>query len=293
MDVIKRNILVTGAGGTLGAALLSQMNARGWSVRALVLPGGPTQIPGAEVVFGDVRSQESLEKALEGVETVLHMAGVILSPDPQIYQDVNVFGTRNIINACKVTGVARLIFVSSVSVDYATKNAYSQSKADAEEFVRQSGLCWTIVRPTLLVGPGGGAEYKLFGLLSGFPLVVLPAGGRAKKRPVHVDDLAVGLCQLLECSGGCEERVYSLGGADSLTLREMLSEIAREKGLRNPCVLSLPAPLAKMTARLLDVFPHRFSYSQAMQGLLNDANPPMDSAQRDFSYAPQSLKGRW
>jgi len=288
-----RRILVTGAGGALGAALLGHLQNQGWWVRALVLPNTVPELAGAnETCQGDVCEPSSLQSALTGVDVVLHMAGLILSRDANILQLVNTQGTCNMLTACAQAGIRRFVYVSSTSVEYPKRNAYAQSKWDAEQAVRASNLDWTIVRPTLLVGKGGGAEYNMFAKLVRWPLVALPAGGYARKRPVHVQDLAVGLVALLP-NPATISNTYSLAGCEVISLRRMLAELAYANQRPYPLVIPIPTWFLVPWAKLLDHFPLRFSASQALMGLGEDAVPSIDDAVRDFGFAPKSVQGRW
>ncbi len=285
-------ILVTGASGRLGSALMKIL-AGTWNVRALLLPGTSCN-DAAEIVFADVCNPETLPACLENVDAVLHMAGLILSQNPEDFFRVNTEGTRNVAEACRQAGIRRLVYVSSVSVEYPERNPYAESKFQAENIVRQSGLDWTIVRPTLLVGAGGGAEYRLFTRLSRFPLVFLPENGNARKRPVHVDDLAEGLCALMNAGSQTFEKCYALAGRDIYTLREMLQALAHAAGRKSPRILNFPAGAAEKFAGIIDrFFLMKFSARQALMGFVQDAAPSIEPAERDFGFSPRSLNERW
>ena len=292
-------ILVTGAGGALGRALLIRLRNAGFRVRALVLPGF-TADGAHEVVEGDVRDATSLLKATQGVQAVLHMAGIILSRSEGDFFLTNTLGTHNMIQASLEQGVERFIFVSSTSVEYEPRTAYAESKWQAEQFVRESSLHWSIVRPTLLVGKGGGVEFKMFCKLARLPFVPLPQGGVALKKPVHVDDLAQGLCQLLQAPAQRTHAIYSLAGLESISLADMLCAIATqnfsssENGRPVKTIIAVPVLLCSLLASILDKLPlFRFSAAQGLEGLLQQATPSIESAERDFGYSPKILTGRW
>lgn len=289
-----RKLLVTGAGGALGSALLGQLRREGWWIRALVLPGTGALSMAHETVEADLCQAHTLPRCLAGITHVLHMAGLILSNDPQRLFAVNSDGTRNLVDCCVQAGIERLVYVSSISVEYAHRNPYAESKWQAEQIVRASPLAWSIVRPTLLVGRGGGAEYRMFARLARWPVLALPAGGRARKRPVHVDDLAAGLCALLRAEAKTIGQCYALAGNETYSLREMIAALALAQGYRTPVLLPLPRWICHGAALWLDYLPGRtFSARQALMGLLEDAVPSIAAAQQDFAYAPATLQGRW
>ena len=286
-------ILVTGAGGSLGAALLGQLRASGWIIRALVLPDSPFCANADETVEADLCVASGLGKCLADVDVVLHMAGLILSNEPDRFFAVNTEGTRNLVQACVQMGVRRFVYVSSISVEYPVRNPYAESKRLAEDIVRSHGLDWTIVRPTLLVGRGGGAEYRMFARLARYPFLLLPQGGTALKRPIHVDDLSSGLCKLLGSSASLG-KTYNLAGCDILSLRQMISAIRQDESRKRLSVGSVPVLFCKVLARILDWVPlRRYSARQALFGLVTDCVPSIEDAQSDFAFSPCSLTGRW
>lgn len=285
-------VLVTGADGALGRAVLGHFHKSGIAVRVLLMPGKPKPQYASECVWGDVRDFSAMQQAVKGVQIVIHMAGLILSQSPQLLHEVNALGTKNLIDACLQHGVNRFLYISSISVIYPHRNAYAESKWQAEEFVRNSGLAWTILRPTLLVGKGGGMEYLKFGKLIQFPLIPLPQNGRALKRPVHIQDLADGIFRALQ-SAQTSGKIYALAGLEIYSLHQILCELAKEQGISSPRILPLPLALANMVAKVMDVFPGKLSARQTLMGLIENAAPEITEAQVDFGYAPQTLKGRW
>lgn len=289
---MRGRVLVTGAGGALGAALLRRLGKEGWWVRALIMQGQNFLTDADESVVGDVRNPQSILLALNGVDSVIHMAGVILSRRSGIFYEVNTQGTRNLVDCCRQLGVARFLQISSISVTYPLRNSYADSKWLAEQAVMDSGLHWTILRPTLLVGKGGGAEFQRFAGLVKRSLIPLPAGGSARKRPVHVDDLADGICAALP-NQNTYGRIYAMGGASSYSLAEMLRAIAEELGVCKPNILRIPAFLSRGIAHICDLLPGKLSMKQTVQGLLQDADPSIAPAQQDFGYQPQPLLGRF
>lgn len=289
-----KRILVTGAAGALGNALLGKLREDHWWIRALVLPGQPALTLAHETHFGDLTKVETLQGLLEDIDVVLHMAGLILTKRSHLFASVNEKGTQNLIQLAQSVSVEHFVYISSTSVDYPEQTVYAQSKSAAECHVKESKLPWTIVRPTLLVGKGGGAEYQIFKKLCRWSYCILPLAGRAKKRPIHVDDLAHGLCLLLEHKNQTIGKTYSLGGLEAISLTQMLQEIRHESKKAPMRVFTLPLVFFSMMAWGFDNAPWgKFSMRQALAGLIQDATPSIELAQRDFSFQPKPLKGRW
>ena len=185
--------LLTGGAGVVGKALCRELIARGVCVRVLTLPGDslakslPDEV---DVRYGDVTDFDSIKSAFEGVDVVYHLAAILLSTKRGAFEHVNTDGTRNVLEASKLAGVRRFLYVSSISVTYPILTPYGESKKKGEALVQASGLDWTIVRPTLVIGDGGGVEFNMFrDYVKRFPVYFMPGGGKCLKRPVRSVDL--------------------------------------------------------------------------------------------------------
>lgn len=207
-------ILITGAGGYIGAACVRAFADGGWIVRAATRTGAVVAAAGVEEVRIDrLDGGTSWSDHLQGVEVVLHLAGVAHRPETEdtAYRQVNVEGTAHLAAAAARAGVSRFVFVSSIAVygrnggagtiDEATPlaptDAYGQSKVDAESAIARSGdghpMTWVVVRPPLVYGPDAPGNFRrLVGLVrSGLPLPLLAA--RAPRSYVGLDNLVSAL----------------------------------------------------------------------------------------------------
>ena len=292
-------ILVTGGAGTMGLRLTEALRKAGHPVRALCLPGDPAaarvRAAGAEAVFGDIADPDSLPPALIGARIVFHLAAVLLSPGhPGVFRRINAEGTRHLVAAAEAAGVSHFIYVSSISVAYARGNAYSRSKARGEAHVRAARMPWTLVRPTLAYADGGAAEFMAFvEHVKRGRAIWLPAGGRARKNPVHVEDLASGFAAL-PGNPASFGKTYVFSGGGSLTLREMAQALSAHMGRLRP-VRSLPAWICLCAVGAAWIWakvirrPPFFTW-QTLTGLLQDADAPCDAARADLGYAPRPFR---
>ena len=282
-------IFVSGGAGVMGARFVKDLAAAGHRVRAMTLPGDPnaSRLAGvdAEVVFGDVARAETLDGLFDGVETVFHLAGVILSSDPAIFRRVNTEGTRNMVEASRRAGARHFVFVSSISaVDPISE--YARSKAAAEEIVRSGGMAWTIVRPTLAYENGGGLEFMGFleSLLK-YPIVPFVGPGRALKNPVHVDDIGRGL---LAIAGNPRShgKTYSFSGGEEISIRDLAKLMLRHQGVSKPFV-HIPLPVCRAAAFLMEKTMKNPPLTRyAITRIEQDAAPDNSEARRDLGYDP-------
>ena len=293
-----QTILLTGAHSPLGHRLAERLCSAGWIVRILTPVGelGLSQFPKhAFEVEGSLMNVESMSFAIRDCSKVIHLAEKSVGYDSAAFRLHNVECTRNLLQACKQHKVPQFIFVSSAAVDYRVATQYGRSKKIAEDVVRGSGLAWTIVRPTLLVGPQGSPEYRfLRALVRRFPVLVLPEGGHTVKKPIHEDDLVDGLDLLLRANPvRIAQRTYSFAGREELTLAELVQMIAGEHRLTPRVILSLPNWCCWWGARILDRLGRLpFRCTEALRAVCQDSSPSIDAAYQDFGYRPRPLAGR-
>jgi len=267
--------LVTGATGFVGAAVARALNAAGWQVRVLARSGSNrANLRGlaAEVIEGDLADVASLEGALAGCDALFHVAADyrLGARDPgQLYRS-NVEGTRNILNAARTAGVARIVYTSSVATigippdgspgDERTPVAldnmighYKRSKYLAEEVAREAartGMSVVIVNPSTPVGPGDIKPTPTGQLVLDSAAGRMPAYVDTGLNIVHVDDVAAG--HLLAHERGKVGERYILGGED-MTLQTMLAQIAGLVG-RKPPRIRLPYAAVLPIAYLAEGF---------------------------------------
>ena len=240
-------VLVTGAGGFTGSALVRHLLAQGYPVRALVR--NPNHVPklsgpGVEVVLGDVRDRALIAEAVKGVHTVYHLAAVFRQAGVQEsdYRTVHICATRQLVQYSAAAGVSRFVHCSTVGVhgdvdrsSPATEEApllpgdvYQLTKLEGEQVARETaartGLPLTIVRPGPIYGPGDRRLFKLIGGVARRRFVLL-GDGTPRFQMVYVDDLAKGF-HLAATSPNAAGRTYIITGNEAPTLNELVNEIA-------------------------------------------------------------------
>jgi dihydroflavonol-4-reductase len=273
--------LVTGASGFVGAAVARALLAAGWQVRTLLrAQSSRRNLQGLEVepVLGDLGEVGSLERALQGCEALFHVAADyrLWTTDPQALYRSNVDGTRNIVEAARRCGTARIVYTSSVATIGLRADArpsdendlgrleqmighYKRSKFLAEAWVREAargGMPIVIVNPSTPIGPGDVKPTPTGRLVLDAATGRMPAYVDTGLNIVHVDDVAAG--HLLAYEHGRIGERYILGGTD-LSLQRILAMIALASGrpaprVRLPRALLLPLAyaaeaLARVTGR--------------------------------------------
>ena len=243
-------LALTGATGFVGQALLDQALSEGIKVRALVRRAQRPRA-GVEWVSGGLDDSAALRLLLRGAEAVIHVAGVV--NDPAEFARGNVAGTLGVIEAAKAEGLARLIYVSSLSAREPELSAYGASKARAEKLVQASGLDWTIVRPPGIYGPRDVDYFEMFRLARWGVMPVPPREGRASI--IHVDDLARLLLALVPGGEGVSYALFEPddGRAQGWSHYELARTIGWAMG-RRPWVVHLSRPWLDRAAQADRIF---------------------------------------
>jgi NADH dehydrogenase len=257
-------IFLTGATGYVGSRLVRRLAAQGERLRCLVLPDDPAEpLTGldVEVVRGTVTDADSFLAHGRGVDAVAHVASLMLPNPAHLIEHVNVTGTANVVRFARQWKVRRLVYVSAVSAAYARTNVYGRSKREAERLVRESGVDYTIIRPTMVYGPGGGLHFqKLVSTMDRLPLVFpVPGPGTA-------------------------------AGATALPFKELIDRLAAAQGKKR---LRLHAPLwaLYLAARVLGPLlgPSSFLSRDALLGINEDASLDYGPFAADCGYTALSL----
>jgi nucleoside-diphosphate-sugar epimerase len=296
-----RTALVTGAAGVMGVRLVRGLVAAGWRVRALVLPGDPlrARLDGlgnvVDVREGDVSDPASLRSVCDGVDTVYHLAAVIIAHDDAVFARVNRDGTGHMCAEAAAAGVRHFVYVSSASVTYPLLTAYGRSKRDAEELVTATrAFAHTIVRPTLVYDEAGGQEFLMFlRYLQRFPVVPFIGRGRARKRPVWSGDIVDGLLRLAG-NAVSHGKTYNFSGGEPIEIAElgrlMLRHTTQGNGAARP-FLHLPVPLCRALSAVLGRVMAKPPLNRyVIAGMTNDADLDPSLATRDLGYRPIGVR---
>jgi UDP-glucose 4-epimerase len=240
-------LAVTGGTGFVGQAVLDEAGRRGLETRALARREQESR-ERVEWLRGDLADTAALAALVAGADAVLHIAGVVNTPDPMGFHLGNVAGTEALVEAATQAGIGRFVFVSSLAAREPHLSRYGRSKAHAEDVVQASGLDWTIVRPPAIYGPRDREILEMF-RAARLGVVPMPPPGRASI--VHVDDLARLLLALAPSSEAVSGRVFEPDDAreGGWSHRELGQAIGAAVG-RRVWVPHLPRPALSAAAWL-------------------------------------------
>ena len=272
-------VLLTGATGLLGGALLDLLLANGHEVRCLVREDSPRaqllDARHAEVVRGDAGDAGALARALPGADALVHVAGIAYSPA--------------VLEAARGRGDLRLVVVGSTSAH----SAYpfrAALKLRMEELVRASGLAYTIARPSMIYGSELDKNvHRLLRFLDRSPVFPMFGSGENLWQPVYYKDCARGVYEALVRPAAVGQS-YDLPGAEPLTYLEMVRTAAGTLG-RKPRIVRVPLEPARRVLAAAEALrlplPVR---SEQVLRLREDKAYPYDKAKRELGYAPRTFE---
>jgi nucleoside-diphosphate-sugar epimerase len=287
-------ILVTGGTGAMGSVLVRMLAQQRKKVRVLCMPGDPFAARvkdfTVDIRYADIANKVDIKNVCEGVDTVFHLAAVIIAKDEAVFEKINVEGARNIVEESSRAGVGHFIHVSSASVTYPAPTPYSLSKRKAEDIVKNSGLAYTILRPTLVYGEKGGQEFDMFlAYLKKFPAVPFIGNGAPLKRPVYVEDVNAGLLAVYGNKKAIG-KTYNLSGGEAISMIDFTRLCLALMGMKRKPIIFLPVWLCRIVAAGMKLFmrdpPLKW---QVIAGITQDANLDPTQATADLGYAPKRV----
>ena len=289
---IKKIILVTGATGFIGSRLVRRLCVSGYSVRAMVMDNDPLlfklQGVNCEIVKADITEPATLRPCLEGVKTVFHLAAVLVSGNKELFHKINYQGTENLVNAAVDAGVEHFVYISAAAAGYAKRTTYGESKLKSESLMKRPGKTkFTIIRPTLLYGTGGGQELNLYvDCLRQFPLIVPVIGmGKARKRPVWVDDIVDGLERVVD-KPITYGKTYNFSGGIDMSMWEYTRFICQTFRINKP-LIGIPVWFCNSIAAIIALFvKNPILDRDTIIGVTMDANFSFEEAKQDIGYYP-------
>lgn len=255
-------VVLIGGTGFIGGHLAARLSADGVNVLLLsrqhLAAAHPlTMLPGVDVEVANIHDERVLQSALAGCDAVINLVGVLHGGHGQPYgagfRRLHVELPKRIAAACAQAGVPRFLHMSALGASSASASMYGRSKADGELAARsQASVAATIFRPSVVFGPGDHF-LTLFAQLQRYLPVLALASADARFQPVYVGDVAAAFAAALQ-QEQTRGAVIELGGPGVYTLRELVRMAGRYSGHPRP-VIGVPATLARIQARLLELLP--------------------------------------
>jgi len=289
-------ILITGATGYIGRHLVARLVVEGERPRCLVRDTrrAASILPAdkVELVQGDTIHPTTLSAAMSGVDTVVHAAFITADHKESAgnhYEETNVHGTANVIKAAKEAGVKRIIEISGLGTKPDKPGSYMQGRYLAEQMLKESGLDWTIIQPSVLFGKDAPFIKGLSDLIRTAPVVPLIGGGKVMFQPVFVEDVVTVIIKVLQDPMGTNRKTYTIGGPAYYSFTQVIDALLLTM---HKTRIKAPAPtaLVGIGAAVMEAFLPKPPITKAAMTLFSfDNTTDLNSIERDFGFTPMSF----
>jgi len=276
-----KEVLVTGATGFTGSYVLLMLLQQGFRVRCLLRPASKKKkYREGEVdwVYGDLDNPGSLFEAMRDVEILVNVSSLGFGHAP------------NIVQGAIRAGVQRAIFISTAAI-FTTLNVPSRStRLSAEKTIQESGLNYTILRPTMIYGSSRDRNMcRLISYLTRWPAIPILGSGNYLQQPVYVEDVARAVVNCVS-NDRTSQKAYNLPGAKALTYNRVIDIISQLMG-RRVFKIHLPALPIVLTLESIERLGFRlFIKAEQIKRLNENKTFDFDKAARDFGYRPSSFE---
>lgn len=283
-------ILVTGGTGFVGRALLPRLVENGYDLRVLLRPSRRTpRLPkglSVPVALAALTDERGLRAALTGVDTLIHLAGAEWEGAKSDVFAVDAQGTRLLMDVAQAAGVRRVLYVSHLGADRASAYPVLKAKGLAEEFIRQAGLPYTILRASLVFGPEDVFVNVLAAMLKLMPFAFfMPGDGKVTLQPMWVYDLVTCLEWSLHDEAGLNQTL-EIGGPEFITFAGMVDMLSEVLGVQR-WVVPTRQPILRSGATLMEnLLPRSPLITHWLDYLATSRTCELTSLTRYFSIKP-------
>jgi len=281
-------ILVTGSTGFVGPHVVHALRERDKPVRALVrTPSGRSATTlaawGAELVQGDMTDRESLRRAVDGAEVVVHLVAIRQGPEEQ-FRQIMEQGTRELVAAAQEAGVRRFVLMSALGTSEETKDLvpYYHAKWEQEQTLRTSGLEHVIFRPSFVFARDGGILPTFRKLAKLTPVTPIIGSGQQRIQPIWIDDVGAYFAQSVDLPEAAN-RIFELGGPDVVSWNEFWQRLKSVLGQRRPSI-HVPTRVMRVNALLTERLPGNVPLTRDLLKMLEHGDNVVsnDDAVRTF-----------
>jgi NADH dehydrogenase len=284
-------VLITGGTGYIGGKLREHIRKEGHEVRVLVRKGSEDKlhpVDAYEIVQGDIFNTNACLRASDGCDAVVHLVGIIREfPSKGItFDQYHRVATWNIVDAARRSGVPRFVHMSALGTREDASSTYHQTKYAGEQVVMESGLRWTVFRPSIVMGSGDDMTKQIVDLIHK-PVVPLINGGKTLFQPIALDDVCTAMSKSL-LMPETQQQIYELGGPDRVSFRDLVAMIADQLNVKIRTT-NVPAWMIKPVAAMLGRLPWFPVTVDQLRMLTEDNVCEIDRYVKTFQIEPRSL----
>ncbi|HBC32309.1 MAG TPA: nucleoside-diphosphate sugar epimerase [Clostridiales bacterium] len=271
-------LLITGVTGLTGRFMVNALREAGYSgnIRCLIREHSDISWVtdnNVEFVKGDVTDVQSLIRVFEGIEGVIHLVNIRSAPE--------------IIEACKVTGINRVVIVTTTGI-FSKYQQYSEEYKKLETMILGCGLDYTIIRPTMIYGNHRDKNiHKLVKIVNKYPIVPVIGNGYGLMQPIFAKDLA-GVISAAYTNPVSIKKAYNVAGKNPISLKDIMCIIAKNLNKKR-LFFNLPYSLALVGGYIGEIIPNGLINIERIQRLQEDKVFSYDEAAKDLGFSPVSF----
>ena len=242
-----------------------------------------------EIAEGDITHLESLKKAFTGVNILFSCVGIIYETKTANFDSIHVLGVKNLVQLAKENKLEHFVHISALGTRPNATSRYHQTKYRGEQEIINSGLTYTIFRPSIIFGPEDDFFNRLAKVLKFNPVFPIISGG-GKLQPMHIKDLAHCTVSSLTNSGA-KNQIFEIGGPEQMTLKELINVIRKIKGYGKRFHPTLPYSPVFCAVKIAEKFVPKMPLTTDQLIMLREDNTCDNfSIERVFSPKLTSLK---
>jgi len=289
-------ILITGGTGFVGKALIRKLVDEDYKVRVLIRPSRKSpRLPvgiSVDVALASLQDTNGLKAAMKDVDTIFHLVGVERQGVQESLMNVDIEGTKAVVNAAREAGVKKLFYVSHLGADRASAYPILKAKAIAEEYIRKSSIPYTIFRTSVLFGKDDGFTTSIAQLIGTIPFFFfLPGNQDIVIQPFWIEDFVTCMLWAIDRSD-LTNRTIELGGPEYLTFKEVVNAILKKLSVKRRTVFVNPQFLRWLTIVVDYVFPRIPISVYWLDYLAMNRTCPLDNVPRLFELMPARFSKR-
>ena len=285
-------VLVTGATGFIGRAVVGELLKHNYAVRCLVRTPGSERMfsdKSVEIYYGDIRDENSIVSACHGVEFVINLVSTISPSRGSDMFSTNVVGVTKLVSAIESSGsVKHLVHVSVLGANDNPRERYFFSKWKGEQEIKRTRTSYTILRPSVITGASDRFSNLLGSLVRLFPVVPVVGHGRNRIQPMVVEDFAYCIVASLG-RNDLEGKIIEIGGDLYLSINEMIDCISDAMGMRR-IKIHFPFWVSGLFCSLMNIFMTKPLLNRELARMLSNRNvTDIGVAKSVFGITPKAF----
>ncbi|MBL7147638.1 MAG: NAD(P)-dependent oxidoreductase [Nanoarchaeota archaeon] len=272
------NILVIGGTGFVGKYLVKELIRNKYNIRCLVINKKLEPIKNTEFVYGDIRNKDSLKKAVENIDVIIHLASIINPKDPNIY-NVNVNGSKNLIKVCDKQ---KIIYISSAAVKNKFLDNYGKTKLEAENLFLNSNLKTIVLRPGMIYAKDSPGFNHILRYTNMFPFIPIVGNGKYNISLVYINDVIKTIINIIK-KDIFNNKAYDLTG-EKISFNNLVSLISKKPNIH------IPIFICKIIAFLTSILKHPPLTQENIKSTVYPSETDNSQAIKDLDFNPINLE---